>query len=357
VAYSPLHVQHASIEADWHRALREKLDEQTTGQVQGATGTEALHQLAALLDINLVVVSTRGEIPDAPVHLEFGARGTAVLDGILRRIDPDLGWCLSSRSVVVGYRNDLPSDVELRLFDIEPLIEMDFSADDLATLAMEMGSLNPDVWDRDGVSIETFENQMIVRVGYRTQAKIEALLNRLLNYDAEREAAVTRGTFLAMSQKMLDVKFEAATLSGVLGELATRTGFDLGCDSELVEGDLQIDIEITGASLLDILSLVALQCGTELQELAGAAWVGTDRAGDAVTRIYPIEDITESFDDNETALDVIDALIRDSIQPTYWDSTPDAVVYSLGPYLVIGATPSMHTEIGYLIDAIRDSRN
>jgi len=356
-AYTPIQVQHATIEADWHRTLREKLGERLTGKVNGQTGAEAIQNFAAQLDANLVCIADPETIPDLPISIEYGATTSAVLDGLLHRIDSDLTWGLGSSSILVGYPGELPADLEVCLYNIDPLLRLGFDVDDIITFTLEQSSSGGLAWEQMGASIDAIEGQMIARVDYRTQANIESLLNRLLNYSEEREAQATHGMFLEASQSMLDVKFEDAALDGVLAELARRTGFSIGCDAESIDSDQRINIEVEGTSLFDILSLIALQCGTQLHELTGSVWIGDDRIGDAVTRIYKIDDITATFDDTDYALDMLSELIRNSIGSDYWDSNPEAVIFQLGPFLIIGATPSMHTEIEFLIDAVRASRN
>ena len=128
---------------------------------------------------------------ETPIHLKPEGPATEVLDAVLAQADGSMTWVLQHRASLVGPEGRVPSDYALRIFDVTPLIERNFDAYELCDFLSDFDGGSPWTCERHGTSIESAGPLLFILVDDRTHIRIEALLERLLNFAAEAEARAT----------------------------------------------------------------------------------------------------------------------------------------------------------------------
>lgn len=116
----------------------------------------------------------------------------------------ELHWTLAFRSLIVGHSFAIPLASDMRLYNINPLLERGFESDDLISETAINGVY---IWERPGVSIESVGGLLKVRTDYRSHDLTESLLNRALNL-----APAKLGEYQRLSKPSADLGLGACCL-------------------------------------------------------------------------------------------------------------------------------------------------
>ena len=343
-----LRVLRTSPEPAWHRSLRERLDAPLSVDLPDAPAQDHLEVLALQLGVNLVITSDAASLLDSfDLALRVEAEGAVLLDHLLGQVEPDLTWTLAHRSVIVGYDGEAPVTMDLRAYDVEPLLDEGYDEDDLTSFVMDFAADDWSTWEHANAMVQAMDGVLMVRTDYRTHARAEALLNRLLRLDPEVEAAATRSLLPVLDGILLDVSFDDADLDDVMAWLSSVTGLPVGYDERDLDLLQEIDLDLKGASALDVLSLLAIQFDTRLFEDGSTVWLGSEPVGRPVLRLYPIEHLEWR---GEQLLDLVH-------EATYLSGEADdvrTVVTRLGEVLVVQASPGLHAQVEGLIATLAE---
>ncbi|MDF1800902.1 MAG: M56 family metallopeptidase [Planctomycetota bacterium] len=347
-----LRVERTSPEADWHRDLRLALDQPLATPPPGGTIAEQIELLVASAGANLIWLRGSDEDLDRSFPPVAAATPARYLDQLLDLFGSDLGWTLAYRSVVIGYSHELPRTMDLRIYDIEPLLELGYLPDDLIAYLMDFGHDGYEAWEREHASIQAAGPLLMVRNDYRVHDGIEALLARVLQLDVEREREAVRSVFAALDEQLVDVRFDQVTVAEALKWLAQTSGTPIGYDEGYDIADVELTLNLRQASVLDVLSVIALESESRLWEDGPQVWLGPYIMGRPVMRLYPLQTLieheTQEFDPSELLMEVV-------LEALYVEDEGDdyrTVVTRLGDLLVVQATPSMHAQIANMLATI-----
>ncbi|MEM1450890.1 MAG: M56 family metallopeptidase [Planctomycetota bacterium] len=321
--------------------------------------TEAFQAAARLFDLPLVVdddsIHDEG---DPTIELELSnVSGAEVLDLLCLGID-GFAWSVSRQQIRVGYADDLPYEIDLRFYRVQPILEargID-DPDYLISFVVDFGSASdnghrfPDSWEMEGWSIDMWRGLLAVRATEDTHRSIQAILERLLvaQHRPDPVDEPWRAPLEAALDAKVDVKWEDLDCSAALAELSKMIGAPIVHAFEHPDDyGTTFSFRYKDARVGALIQLVAFEQDRHV-ELADGAVLLTPRR-ELETRLHSIGALLELAAGTEE--DLIAELddFTQGIDAESWHDDPRCVSYRIGDVLAIRQTPKVHDQISALL--------
>ncbi|MAW60682.1 MAG: hypothetical protein CMJ94_07595 [Planctomycetes bacterium] len=224
---------------------------------------------------------------------EFGAlRVEVTLDralDLLCQVYP-MRWTLEDGGLKLNHRHESPDDIELRFYDVVPLIgASDERGDHLQDVLHEL-THHGEVWDWEGVGMRLWNGQLLVQQSPDVHARIEQVLNMLLDRHSEPIPAVPaehRALFLQRTHVE-----EGTSMDDFLGEVFAEAGIPLLVHPDYAGMDFEDDYDFI--QLQSLLQEVVEHTGGRFTYHQGVVYFG-DRIPMS-TSCYEISDLITASD-------------------------------------------------------------
>lgn len=344
-----LRVERTSPEAAWHRDLRVALDAPLRGRVPGDTLADQIENLAALVGANLIWVRDADEQFDGRFEQRISATPAQCLDQLLEQVDPDIHWGLAYRSIVIGYDHELPRTMDLRIYDVSPLLEREYDVDDLISYLMDFCRDGYEAWEREHTMFDSAGPLLMVRNDYRVHAEVEALLNRILNLDEANELDAARSVISALDGIVVDVKFEETGLEDALKWLAQVSGVPIGYDDSTIDFSTKLTMQLSQVSVLDVLSLIAIEADGRIWEDGPQVWLSGELMGRPVMRIYPLGALADLYQHDVEPGELLMNMVHDAVYMAGEEDDRRTVVTRINDLIIVQASPSLHAQVASMI--------
>ncbi len=344
----------------WKVEMQARLDETPiTVELVRASLAEVVDQLRAASGMNFVLAPGAAEdYADAAFSVRFEAVPLArALETIANMTNNEIGACLAGEAVYVDELGNLPHIFETRIYNIAPLlVDIDDDRDGAIDTLTELlrGSVRPDTWDCwEGVYMDVWQELLVVSQTAPVHGELRAFLDRLLNRGAEpaREPERWAQTLAERLDKRIDASFERQPLGAVVDFLSHTLDITVLGDPNYQDEPVTLDLrDVRGETALRwIASLVGLRLRYE----GGVVYVSEREATELV--MYEVGDLVERVADDWEweELDNLDGLIRDTIDPTSWDSFEDRTIEFWRGLLIVRQSPENQRELARFFDDLR----
>lgn len=316
--------------------------------VDDQTASEALGALAEAH--GLPVGRVEGGNPIEPMARSFVLEDVTVEEAfsLLVRLE-GMHWSMARGSLWVGPWDDIPRHVELRMYGLAKVLEAtELDTDRIVDMVRSSSPTGTYDWDLRGMQLDVMGELLVVHATDR----MHTYLHRILDGIAEQEVRITgpEGPWVARLDAALDGPFEAAERefgSGAeaLDHLRATSGLPILLDMP-VHGDV-MDLRgrttLQGATLREALErLVRDGDFARAAPLDGAIWISESPSTELW--IHRVPDAVFDTDDPESFLGGLEGLIRESVDPDFWDADVSAFIEADGSYVMCGQ--SRHNQRG-----------
>lgn len=355
-----VHVERQSPLPEWRRQLDARLARRLPQVLFPAVELdEAFRSVADAFDLPLVVdedaIYDEGN-PPVDVRLS-NVSGAEALDVLCLSMG-DFAWSVSSRQIHVGPADELPYEIDLRFYRVQPILDAREigEEDDLISFVVDFGSRSdgghrfPDRWEMDGWSIEMWRGLLAVRTTEDSHRAIHASLERLLAV-RERPAPVEepwRAPLEAALESRVDVEWEDLECSAALAELSKLVGASiLHPDEHPDDYGSAFSLRRKDVRVGDLVDLVAAEQERFVVVADGAIVLARERALE--TRLHSIRRLLDLAAGTEE--DLVQELyyFTQGIDPESWEDDPRCFAFRIGDVLTVRQTAAVHDRIGALL--------
>ncbi|MCP3919305.1 MAG: hypothetical protein GY711_27515 [bacterium] len=325
--------------------------------MKSAGGPFGAPWLRAASGLNVVAdARTLRDWEDTPVTIRADTMPVREFLDQMKYTADELDWCLAQEVVWIGYADHLPESLELRFYQIEPILGAvdgyDKGPEDLISLIMELTVDAQHTWDMQGRWIQEWNGLALINQTPGVHAEIESFLNRLLNDGAREDesAGAWRKQMDAVLAQRTTVSAEETPVVEIAAALSARHGVQVWVMEEAAD-------ETVSLVLADVSLRTALEWIARAIEVNVVVDPSTIRLShDWPTSTLEFYDLSELYErvpgsDVEDVQVTLEDLVRNYIDPESWDATPDFQIHYWGDQMLVSQQAETHPEIAALVDA------
>ncbi len=353
-----VHVEHAGPIAPWRTELKAKLAARVAAVDLAGPPADVFGGLGDILGARLRIDVQA--IRDAGVErIELRLRdvtGAEALEVACLQLY-DFDWSLSQGSIVVGQRDEIPRDMDLRLYRIAPLLEArGIDGDDVLDVVSNFANYEhdplalDDPFERIGASMELWRGLLAVRTTDDHHRSIETMLGRLLT--AEHAPTPAPSPWRPALEQALATEVVSEPGVASSGEVMRMVVELIGSPVVMVGASVDemtspLELPGTGEAAGDL-----LQRAAELEErhvVLSAGTIVLSWSKMLETRLHDISELLarSTGAEDDMVMEIADFCVQ--IDPESWDENPHCSVIRVGDLLVVRQTPEVQVEIGRLL--------
>lgn len=334
-------------EPAWRAELSAALQRPVHLDVQDASIESVFDAIREQAGLNLVVrQDLLADWGDPPVTLTFESIAAGDLLDLVCRHVGDLDHTLARGVVYVGEEHDLPGTVELRFYTAPELFDTRWDDDDdTLELIREFGS-DSESWDmQPQISLEVYDDLLVVSQTPENHERIEAFLERLLRGGETLPVATPawRGELEAALAARTSIDHEG-TLAEYAQILGSTHGLNILVDEEF--HDDEVTLELRDVPLGLVLDWLAAFTGLSVVLDHGAVRLTEERA--VTLRMHPVEDLLESWDQDD-----LYQLVEEHVDQESWFDDPRLRLTFWRDLLIVRQSEDAQAAIADLLDALR----
>lgn len=343
----------------WRAELRERLNAPQQVAFRDTPLEAVLEWIRTVANVNVVVDMDDGDLDDLRLTLQGEFLTSEQVLNIVTRTHGELSWCLAREAVCLGWRGNLPLAMDLRFYNVGPLLPYDEDVDDydgvddVLTLAQEMTWMLGD-WESDGVRIDFWRGLVVVKHTDEMHAAVEASLNRMLNRGeaAPEPTPEWKHKIQGALDRVLNVKYEDEDFADVVHSVGEVLGVPIVLPADY-DDSLTVSLNLQGVTATHVLEWLATIGEFSVFLDDGAVVFG--RGLPVEFEFFEVADLIHSRPDAEDwdAADGLDSMIRDHVDPESWDERPEVMLRYWKDMMVVAQTRPALDAIQDLLDAAR----
>lgn len=355
-------VEHTRSAPAWRLEIEEALETRVPMAVEDADFPEMLQRLRAATGLNYVVEpDCLEDLLSEGITLTFDvveARLRDLLTLICLMTRDDLGFGLARGAIYFSLEGEAVEERELRFYRIDPFLDPEYDDQDvgeeLTTLVQTFaGDRSGWSWEWEGVSLQSWNDLLVISTVPSMHAHTEAFLNRLLNRGAQppRPAPAWRERLEAALAEPSQVHADGQELGAVLEELSARHGVPILVNDEDLDWET-LTLTLDDVSLETVLTWIAEVFGRRV-ELANGVVLLSDGLGEMTLEFFEVGPVYAATEmDPSEVRSYTEDFIRNEIDPESWEADPRVALYWWRDQLLVLHTPAVHGRIASLLKAL-----
>ncbi|MCA8959328.1 MAG: M56 family metallopeptidase [Planctomycetes bacterium] len=350
-----IRVERRADDPAWVGELRTRLRHPVDLEASDLPIAEFASWIQAVTDTNVVLMPY--VIEQAPLISRVRAHGTPlehVLAQALRPLDLDYG--LYGRAIVIAERGDAPVRLDLRFYDLSPLLNLD-DPEEIGERSGRLLDLVRDVvadeadWDREGAQLSYWKGLLCVSQTDRVHERVHQFLEMLARDGDQREQRPegSRAVRDAL-QKTLDVHWENTNLADAVELLSSISGVPIALDECYC--DNTIDLRLRDVTVAETLGWIQTLLRLRSRIANGAVFLGAEV--DTEIRVFDVRDLVreEPSEGENEELDQLSYLIREAVQPARWDDERVGISF-YGTRMIVVQSEAVQDELAQFLASMR----
>ena len=341
----------------WREALSASLDTNTvTAAFENAPFDVVCAFLSKESGIPIVAMPELAYDTGIEVSVKLKPMSVRQVLDVLKRMVEEVDYVLHREVVLVGVRGELPVAMDLRFYDVGPILSRFSGADeddlieelmDIVRVFTEDRRYSP--FDEAGAAIDRFNRLLVVHQTDEVHGRVHKLLNRILNdgnEPGESDPAPDESVRTRL-QARVAVAFENAPLVDIADFVQTVTDVPVIVPDDLSYEELTLNLPEVPMSTVLELAADFVDCQVAID---GPVVRFGEYAGPPKLEFYEISDLSTKTDD--AAEEIID-MIQEFIAPGSWDHDPMNTIFLWRDRLLVRQQPGVHAGIGQILSSLR----